>query len=489
VGEVFVRLRRGRWPLSKGLLVEALLPLGIPLEAAQAVAHTVEERLKAKGRSEVSPKTLRQVFLEEVAGALGQEVADRLARQTLPFEEIQVVEGKKKRPFSKGLLARSLEEAGLSLKEAHQLAKEVERRLREEGVRTISARRLEALVAQELERLKGKAAKRRYLQRQAFAGELFVEEESGEPRMPFSKGILAQSLMGIGLSPEKAYRLARELEALLHREGRRVIRRTELRERVYQALLKEAGEEMARRYLLLRRLRRSARPVHILIGGVTGVGKSVLASALAYRLGITHIVPSDAVREVFRATLSKDLLPTLHQSTFEAWKALLPEISLEEESHEERVMRGFLDQVMKVAVGLRAIQERSALEGTSIVLEGSTWCPATWSTPTRTGSSPCPCWWSSRTRSSTGTASSFGTGRRATPGRRRSTWPTSPRSASSRTTSSSGPRRRASPPSRGRTWTRRWRRPSRSWWPTWRRRRRPVLEALAFPSSWPWLSA
>jgi 2-phosphoglycerate kinase len=71
------------------------------------------------------------------------------------------------------------------------------------------------------------------------------------------------------------------------------------------------------------------------------VGKSVLASALAYRLGITHIVPSDAVREVFRATLSKDLLPTLHQSTFEAWKALLPEISLEEESHEERVMRGF----------------------------------------------------------------------------------------------------------------------------------------------------
>jgi 2-phosphoglycerate kinase len=370
VGEVFVRLRRGRWPLSKGLLVEALLPLGIPLEAAQAVAHTVEERLKATGRSEVSPKTLRQVFLEEVAGALGQEVADRLARQTLPFEEIQVAEGKKKRPFSKGLLARSLEEAGLSLKEAHQLAKEVERRLREEGVRTISARRLEALVAQELERLKGKAAKRRYLQRQAFAGELFVEEESGEPRMPFSKGILAQSLMGIGLSPEKAYRLARELEALLHREGRRVIRRTELREKVYQALLKEAGEEMARRYLLLRQLRRSARPVHILIGGVTGVGKSVLASALAYRLGITHIVPSDAVREVFRATLSKDLLPTLHQSTFEAWKALLPEISLEEESHEERVMRGFLDQVMKVAVGLRAIQERSALEGTSIVLEG-----------------------------------------------------------------------------------------------------------------------
>ncbi|MGC8876615.1 ATP cone domain-containing protein [Thermus sp.] len=369
MGEIFVRLRRGRWPLSKGLLVEALLPLGVPLEAAQAVAHTVEERLKEEGRKEVGPKALRQVFLEEVAKALGQGVAERLSRQTLPFEEILVLRGRRPRPFSKGLLAQSLEEAGLSLKEAHALAQAVERRLREEGVRKISARRLEQVVAEEVARAKGEGAGKRYLERQAFAGELFVEEEGGEPRMPFSKGILAQSLMGIGLSPEQAYRLAREMERALRQEGRRVVGRTELRERVYQALLKEVGEEAARRYLLLRSLRRSARPVHILIGGVTGVGKSVLASALAYRLGITHIVPSDAVREVFRASLSQDLLPTLHLSTFEAWKALTPGL-LSEEDHEARVLRGFLDQVARVAVGLRAIQERSALEGTSIVLEG-----------------------------------------------------------------------------------------------------------------------
>ncbi|TBH20230.1 ATP cone domain-containing protein [Thermus thermamylovorans] len=369
MAEVFVRLRGGRWPLSKGLLVEALLPLGVPLEAAQAVAHTVEGRLREEGREEVAPRVLRQVFLEEVARTLGQETAERLSRQTLPFEEIFVLEGKRRRPFSKGLLARSLEEAGFSLKEAHALAREVERRLREEGVRQISARHLEGVVAEEVARAKGKAAGRRYLERQAFAGELFVEEESGEPRMPFSKGILAQSLMGIGLSPEGAYRLAREMETGLRRQGISAIRRPDLRERVYRALLKEAGEEVARRYLLLRGLRRSPKPLHILIGGVTGVGKSVLASALAYRLGITHIVPSDAVREVFRASFSRDLLPSLHLSTFEAWKALLPKLGAEE-SHEARVLRGFLDQVARVAVGLRAIQERSALEGTSIVLEG-----------------------------------------------------------------------------------------------------------------------
>ncbi len=367
--EVFIRLRRGRWPFSRGLLVDFLLPLGVAPEVAQALAHTLEERLKAEGRKEATPRYLRQVLLEEAEKALGPGFAQSLAKKTLPFEEIRVLHGRKGRPFSKGLLAQSLEDAGLSLKEAHDLAKRVEERLRQEGVRAIPAKRLEEVVAEEVERLYGQATSLRYRARLVYAGELFVVEEEGKPRMPFSKGILAQSLMGIGLSPDRAYRLAREMESELRRKGLRVISRDELRSRVYEALLKEAGEEFARRYLLLRALRRGLRPVHILIGGVTGVGKSVLASALAYRLGITHVIPSDAVREVFRASFSKDLLPSLHLSSFEAWQALSEE-GLLEEGHPERVIRGFLDQVARVAVGLRAIQERSALEGTSLVLEG-----------------------------------------------------------------------------------------------------------------------
>jgi 2-phosphoglycerate kinase len=220
-------------------------------------------------------------------------------------------------------------------------------------------------VAEEVRRRHGRAAGRRYRERRLYAGELFVEEAEGEPRVPFSKGILAQSLMAVGLAPDRAYRIARELEARLHAEGRTVIRRDALRERVYRTLLEEAGEEVAKRYLVLRALRRSDRPVHVLIGGVTGVGKSVLATALAYRLGITHIISSDAVREVFRATLSAELLPTLHVSSFEAWSVLS-----REGGREELVVRGFLDQVEKVAVGLKAIQERAARERTSLVLEG-----------------------------------------------------------------------------------------------------------------------
>ncbi|MGQ9692309.1 MAG: ATP cone domain-containing protein [Thermaceae bacterium] len=391
---LYISLRKGRWPFSRGLLVDSLLLAGVGPEEATSLAHAVEERLKALGIREVTPKALRTLLLEEVERALGKEVAERLAHQTLAFEEILVREGRRYRPFSKGLLARSLEDAGFSLKEAHELAKGVEARLRREGVRRISRRHLEDLVAEEVGRTHGRAAADRYRERRFYAGELFVEEEEGEPRMPFSKGILAQSLMAVGLAPDRAYRTARELEARLRAEGRKVIRRDYLRERVYLLLQEEAGEEVARRYLALRALRRSERPVHILIGGVTGVGKSVLATALAYRLGITHLISSDAVREVLRATLSAELLPTLHRSSFEAWEVLLKEGEAgrgsPEEAKEALVLRGFLDQVEKVAVGLKAIQERAARERTSLVLEGVHVVPGYLDHPSRSSVSQVP---------------------------------------------------------------------------------------------------
>ena len=166
-----MRLRRGRWPLSKGLLVEALLPLGVPTEVAHALAHTVEERLKRlRRKGGVTPRTLRRIFLEEVERELGPEKARLLAKQTLPFEEIFVVEGRKQRPFSKALLTRSLEDAGFSLREAHELAKAVERRLRLEGVRRIPAKRLEKVVAEEARRLYGPEAGERYRARLLYAG-------------------------------------------------------------------------------------------------------------------------------------------------------------------------------------------------------------------------------------------------------------------------------------------------------------------------------
>ncbi len=333
-----------------------------------SVAHTIEEQLKTRKKPEITALALKKMLIQEVGKNFGPELAGRLKGQTQAFEDILVKEGYRRRPFSKGVLARSLEDAGFAMREAQALARSVETRLRRSGVRSIDSPELEKRITAEIEELFGPAARTRYAGRQALAGEIFVEEGEGEPRVPFSKGVLAQSVMAVGLSPDSAYRLARDVERRLRDAGSTVVTRDYLRRAVSEELLEEAGEEVARRYHLLRSIRRAVKPVHLLIGGVAGVGKSVLASALAYRLGITRMISTDAVREILRATIPKDLLPTLHTSSFDSWRALATPHTAEPSA--ALVMQGFRDQVSRVAVGLRAIQERSAREKTSLVVEG-----------------------------------------------------------------------------------------------------------------------
>ena len=369
-GGLLIETRRGyRMPFSKGLVTESLVRAGADPELARTLAHRLEAELTERGARVVGSEEVKETLARWLRELGDEAAAERFLRQTQAFEEIVVEDEEGARPFSKGVLARSLEDAGFELPEAYALAKRVEARLRERGVQRIRGRELEDLVAEVIAESHGPQAAARYRERTAYLGTVFVAEPEGEPRVPFSKGILAQSVMSAGLTPERAYRIAREVERELLESGRRTITRDELREIVFQRLLSEAGEEIARRYLLLRLARRLERPVHILIGGVTGVGKSALASALAWRLGITRMISSDSVREILRATVPKDLIPTLHVSTFEAWRFLAQGEVAEAPSPEE-VIRGYLDQVARVAVGLRAIQERSAREATPIVMEG-----------------------------------------------------------------------------------------------------------------------
>jgi len=371
VPEIYVTSPRGlRWPFSKGLVVESLVNAGISLEVADEIAHVIEQSLRDAGVTQISSEELKRRMTAEVAARLGEEAAQRVAGQTQSFEEIIVRDEYGERPFSKGLLVRSLEEAGFSLKEAHGLAKKVEQELRQAGRMTINVDELEDLVARIIKDTYGKDARRRYQKRLEYGGGIFVVEPGGEPRVPFSKGILAQSLMAVGMSPDRAYRMAREVERELIRQGRMVVDRDELRRMVAEYLEQRIGEDVAERYLVLRAVRRLERPMHILIGGVSGVGKSTLAAALAYRLGITRMTSSDSVREILRATTTRDLVPTLHTSSFNAWKALVEVLGLEGEPGDEVILQGFRDQVARVSVGIRAIQERNARERTSVVIEG-----------------------------------------------------------------------------------------------------------------------
>src|SRR4029453_18034384 len=78
------------------------------------------------------------------------------------------------------------------------------------------------------------------------------------------------------------------------------------------------GGGRVRRYLGWRRLDRLDRPLVVLLGGTTGVGKSTIATMLAARLGINRVIATDVIRQVLRAFFTAEAMPSVHHSAFDA---------------------------------------------------------------------------------------------------------------------------------------------------------------------------
>src|SRR5688500_14806238 len=133
-----------------------------------------------------------------------------------------------------------------------------------------------------------------------------------EHALPYSKGLMASSIMATGLAPARAFHVAEQIEERLHERGMTSITRAELSELASEVLVREVGQRYADSFAKWQVLNRIDRPLIILIGGATGVGKSTVATQLAGRLGITRIIPTDAIREVMRSMFSEELMPTLH---------------------------------------------------------------------------------------------------------------------------------------------------------------------------------
>jgi 2-phosphoglycerate kinase len=188
-----------------------------------------------------------------------------------------------------------------------------------------------------------------------------------EPGLPYSKGLMASQVMVTGLSPYRAYQVAERIEDELLDRGVTSLTSAELDAVAVKVLEEEAGDRYARNFVRWQEVATLDVPLVVLIGGATGVGKSTIATQIATRLGIVRVIPSDAVREVMRGLFSRELMPTLYTSSFDADSALRepPTRTV------DRVIVGFREQTAAVAVGLRALIERSAVEGTSVIIEGA----------------------------------------------------------------------------------------------------------------------
>ena len=140
----------------------------------------------------------------------------------------------------------------------------------------------------------------------------------GENDTPWSKGLMARALGSDRTLADRAYELARRADADLLERG---VDRLDL-ERLAELAVEVLGERQAgttmRRLRRLQALRELDLPIVLLIGGATGTGKSTLATEVAHRLGITRVTSTDFIRQTMRALFSRELMPSVHYSSFEA---------------------------------------------------------------------------------------------------------------------------------------------------------------------------
>jgi 2-phosphoglycerate kinase len=184
--------------------------------------------------------------------------------------------------------------------------------------------------------------------------------DRADNRLPFSRGIMATSLLATGVPTEEAYRLASIVQQQLLARGRRELDAEQLVALTHDMLLTEARDvRIADRWTAWRRAKRSGRPVSIVLGGAPGTGKSTLATQLAVRLNIPRVVTTDAIRDVLRTVVPANVLPELHRSTFDVVDpdAVDP-------------FSGFLRQCNAVGAAAIAVADRLADEHRSVIIEG-----------------------------------------------------------------------------------------------------------------------
>jgi 2-phosphoglycerate kinase len=188
-----------------------------------------------------------------------------------------------------------------------------------------------------------------------------------EYELPYSKGLMASRIMATGLAPARAFHAAEVVEERLHALDKLSVTGAELNELTLDVLREEVGERYADSFSRWQTVRQLDLPLVILLGGATGVGKSTVATMLANRLGITRVIPTDAIREVMRSMFSEHLMPTLHTSSFDAARLVRSPLP----RNADPVIIGFREQAAAVAVGIEALISRAVEEGTDLIVEGA----------------------------------------------------------------------------------------------------------------------
>ena len=206
-----------------------------------------------------------------------------------------------------------------------------------------------------------------------------VTVRDGKAGLPYSKGLMATSIMASGLPPVRAHHVAEVIEAKLHDGEMESISSVDLRDMAISVLEDVVGTRYADAYRTWQRAQDRSVPLIVLVGGATGVGKSTIATTVASRLGIVRIVSSDAIREVMRGIFTREMMPSIHASSFDVAEHLREPPG----GDADPVIAGFRRQVQAVSVGITQLVRRAVVEGTDLVIEGAHVVPGFLQLPAR----------------------------------------------------------------------------------------------------------
>lgn len=269
-------------------------------------------------------------------------------------------------PFLRGILTRSLLDAGLQFEDAFDLATRV--RAQFSDVAEVSSDEIRLKVAEMLENNGYLGALEPYRLPLAAPAKIQVSSLSGTVSA-FSRGKHERYLQASGLKAEKAEQTTMLIYDQLLAAGVSSMTTCQLGYLTYLCLRQELSKKAARRYLLWSEFQRSARPLLLLICGTVGTGKSTIATEIAHLLDIVRIQSTDMLREVMRMMMPQRLLPVLHTSSFNAWKAL-PIQDVQDRDRDQIVADGYHSQADLLAVPCEAVLQRAVEESVPIILEG-----------------------------------------------------------------------------------------------------------------------